>query len=353
MRDGRVDITRLEELFAATPKQDAFHRPRLMWQLADAYAELEARAFRERVEHEVNADDARKAGNTARAEREAAAAAKAAPVVKALRRRAIFLYTQLVHEHPSFCRSDGQGCVDQALYFLAYEHEQARQPEEARKAYLEILQRWPQSRYVPNAYLALAEQLFEEAQGNRAKLAEAERGYREALRVPPPENKVAAYAHYKLAFLYWNGGAGAQALAEVTKAIEVTEQYPALPNAPNLAKTARRDLPPIYALAGDPGKAYAFMARWSGDPPGQDAGLQRMLDNLTEGYLAAGRQAAAVAVWLDWLRHGAGARTCDVVGRVDAVLPGLGAKPEEAKAKGAAAASAPLRAARAQCASNP
>jgi tetratricopeptide (TPR) repeat protein len=349
----RRDVAMLEQLLAGSAASSP-DRPRLLRRLAEAYVALESAARRDQVEHEIGADAASRAGQPERAKREAGAAAAATKIVEAARDKAIATYTRLKDEHPRYCQGGADparaGCGDEVLFYLAYEYEQARKPDEARKAYREIIVQWPASRYLPNAHLAFAEQLFEQAMVDPGKRGDAEKEYLEVLRYPPPDNKVAAYAHYKLGYVYWNAGDTARAVVEFTRAIEVSESTS---SGSALAKTARRDVVSAYAVAGDPRKAHALFAKWSGDPPGQSAGLHRMLDQLGLTYLDTGKAAAVVELHLDWLDHGAGTKACEAATRIDAALAGPGMSPPElARLRAAAAASAKLVAARAQCAVN-
>jgi tetratricopeptide (TPR) repeat protein len=243
---------------------------------------------------------------------------------------------------------------DEALFRLAHQHEQAGEPEQARRAYREILKSWPSSRYVPNAYLAFAEALFEEASRDPGKLAQAERAYQEVLRFPPPDNKVAHYARYKLAHVLWSRGDSARAIAEMTRAIAVADQYPTLPNGASLAREARRDLVPIYAAGGDPARAYDFLAARSGDRPGESDKLHALLESLAQAYLDIGKLEAAAEVYVDWVSRGAGAKTCAVVKGVDAILGrAVGNPGATARVQTIVAASAPLMKARVECAGSP
>ena len=106
------------------------------------------------------------------------------------------------------------------LYYLAYEYEQAQDLENARKVYYELIQKAPQSKYIPNAYLAFGELFFNEAQGDPSKWELAAQAYQEVIKYPPPNNKVFGYAHYKLAYVYWNKGEFPRALDEFKKTID-------------------------------------------------------------------------------------------------------------------------------------
>jgi tetratricopeptide (TPR) repeat protein len=318
----RGEIAALESLYAGVAR-DSPERPVLLRRLADEYVALETVAQRETGE-------------------------RAQAIVQVARRKAIAYYAQLAAEYAKWCAG---ACTDEVLFHLASEHEAAGETAEARRAYHEIIRSWPASRYLPNAYLSFAELFFEEAGRDPAKLAPAEKAYQEVLRFPPPDNKLAAYAHYKLAYVHFNRGDTTRALDEMTKAIEVSEAQQS-PDLSELARNARRDLVPIYAAGGDPSRAYDFLSARSGDRPGDSERLHVMLDALAQSYLDNDKLDAAMDLHLDWLSRGAGPKTCAVVRQIDAVLARATTTPgQRARVKLTAAASAPLMKARVQCAS--
>src|SRR5262249_40816932 len=157
---------------------------------------------RDKTENQIKADDAKKKapGSVAAYQAESA---KADKILGASRQAAIKYYTQLKAQYPKWCQNTNasdptksSGCTDEVLYYLAYEYEQANQLDQARKVYLELIQSWPQSKFIPNAYLAFGELFFNEAQGDPSKWQFAEQSYQEVIKYPPPDNKVWGYAHY-------------------------------------------------------------------------------------------------------------------------------------------------------------
>lgn len=350
LRDGGPNIEALEEQLRGLAK-DAPERPRIVRRLADACVALEDRARRDKLVHDLRHDA------DPRADAEAVASKRAAEAVEGARRAAIRYYRVLAREYPAWCSGHGQdgglGCGDEVLSHLAYELEEGHEMEDAYQAHRELITTFPQSRFVPLAYLALAEPLFEAAQRDPARAPLAEKAYQEVLRFPPPENRSAGIAHYKLAYVRWSRGDLAGALAEMTKAIEVCEAFPS-PSGAQLAGAARREITALYAAAGDPRGAVAFFSRLSGNLAGESTGLQAMLAALAERYLDRGKPADEAALDLDWLAHGAGAKTCALVARIDLNLASKGLTPEAlARLQREAAASASLQAARAQCAKGP
>jgi tetratricopeptide (TPR) repeat protein len=313
-----TEIQGLETLLSATPA-GAPDRPGLIRRLADGYVELEASASRSKLEGRASADEIRRK-DPARAAALVAEAAKSEKVESAARQAAIKYYGELASKHPRWCQSvtPGKisGCVDETLYNLAYEHEQAGELDKARKTYLELINVAPQSRYIPNAYLAFGELFFQEAQGDPSKWGLAEQSYREVVKYPAPDNKVAGYAHYKLGYLYWNKGDLAQSVSEFKKTIEHGTQFSALPGAKQLAHAARRDIVPVYALAGDPRKAHDFFKPLSGDASGESGRTMKMMADLGQSYLDTGHYPDAIQLYRDLLKRDPGPRSCVYQARV-------------------------------------
>lgn len=316
-----TEIQGLESLFASTSK-GAADRPKLMRRLAEGYVELESAAFRDKTENGMKADEAKSkapgkvAGFKAEAE-------KADKVLGAARKAAITYYTQIKNQYPKWCQNNNAadpakstGCTDEVLYYLAYEYEQAQKLDDARKVYYELIQSWPQSKFIPNAYLAFGELFFNEAQGDPSKWDFAEKSYSEVIKYPAPENKLWGYAHYKLGYVYWNKGDFARAMSELKKTIEYGVLYASLPNAEQLAVSARRDIIPIYALAGDPRRAFDFLKPLAGESGGGTEKTFKMMDELGQNYLDTGHYAEGIALYQDLMTRDRGPRFCVYQGHV-------------------------------------
>ena len=316
-----TEIQGLESLFASTPK-NAPDRPKLMRRLAEGYVELESAAFRDKTENQIKADEA-KAKSPGQVAGFQGEVGKAGKILDAARQAAIKYYTQLKTQYPKWCQnsnsanpSQSTGCTDEVLYYLAYEYEQANQLDPARKVYFELIQNWPQSKFIPNAYLAFGELFFNEAQGDPSKWPLCEQSYTEVIKYPPPENKVWGYAHYKLAYVYWNKGDFARAMSEFKKTIDYGQQYSQLPNAKELALSARRDIVPIYALAGDPKRAYDFFHPLSGDSGVNNEKTYKMMDDLGQNYLDTGHYEEGIALYQDLMNRDRGEKYCAYQGHV-------------------------------------
>jgi TolA-binding protein len=312
---GVTAIQQLETLFAATPSNSP-DRAKLMKRLADEYVELESSAFRRKIEARTQAGEVKQRDPRGSAAA-LAEADKAEKIEGAARQAAIKYYGLLKTQYPRWCQmpssvdpAKSQGCGDEVLYYLAYEHEQANQPDQARKAYLELVQGFPASRYVPSAYLAFGELFFNEAQGDPTRWGLAEQSYKEVVKYPAPENKVLGYARYKLAYVYWNKGDFAQALSELKKTIDLGTQFPTMASARQITSAARHDILPLYALAGEPTRAHDFIRPLSGDTGAQTEGTYRMMDELGQAYLDIGNYRSAVALYRDLMGRDEGPKSC-------------------------------------------
>ncbi|HEY6728437.1 MAG TPA: tetratricopeptide repeat protein [Polyangiaceae bacterium] len=307
-----TEIQGLERLFKRTPKKSG-DRPQLVRRLAEAYVELESAAVRDKIASDIKAQDAKrkKKGNAAQHRSEAT---KAKKIEEAARMKAIAYYKLMKTEYPNYSKTD------EVLYYLAYEYEQAGDLANARKTYYELIEKAPKSEYIPNAYLAFGELFFQEAQGDPSKWDLAGAAYREVVKYPAPKNKVYGYARYKLAYVHWNKGEYAEALNEFKKVIEYGTTHGNLPNAKQLAKSARRDLIPVYAISGAPNKAYNFFKPLSGDTGGSDDKTIDMLNELGFAYLDTGHYPEGIQLYKDLMGRDQGKRYCHYQSQVSAAV---------------------------------
>jgi TolA-binding protein/thiol-disulfide isomerase/thioredoxin len=246
-RDGRIsrarprttallvtEIQGLENLFGATPEK-APDRLTLMRRLAEAYAELEMAAFRDKVAAELQRDNLKKTNPAAAGQQQATANARAATVTKA--RKQSIKYYDLLAKDPSY------SAADEADYFLAYEYEQANDLANARKAYFDLIKRFPKSKNVPSAYFAFARLFEAEAKGDSSKWDPAMDAFRKVVTYPPPDNKLYGFAWYHLAVCAMSkNGDRSQQVDALKKAAEYGSTYAALPGAAKLKEIAEHQL---------------------------------------------------------------------------------------------------------------
>ena len=284
------EIAQLEQLWKATSKS-ASDRPQLARRLAETYVELENAAFRDATEADIKKD--------------ADGVAKAKKVMDGSRQNAISKYKVIVNEYKDY------PTLDEVLYYLAYEYEQAKDLDNARKVYFQLINDTPNSKYIPNAYLAFGELFFVEAQGDPSKFELARQSYAKVLEYPAATNKVWGYAQYKLGYVYWNMGERenlAKALEAFKKTIEYSRQYAAQPGVKALGNSARKDIVPVYALIGKPEGAYAFFKPLTEDQ--SDRKTYDMMDQLGLNYLDTGHYVEAISLYEDLLAKDKGDNSC-------------------------------------------
>ena len=110
------------------------------------------------------------------------------------RNEALRLYTQILKEYPTYERKD------EVLFTLAYnEYENPKTRTKAVQNYFTLIKQYPQSHFVPDAYIQLGEHFF-----NNNDLEKARRSYAEAFKSNDP--KIHNFAEYKLAWCDFNAG---------------------------------------------------------------------------------------------------------------------------------------------------
>lgn len=316
-----TEIQGLERLYKRTAKKSP-DRPQLTRRLAEGYVELESAAQRDKIAADIAAQDAKKKNQPVTKHRADAAAAE--KILAAARKSAINYYTLMKTDYPDYSK------LDEVLYYLAYEYEQGGDLKNARATYFELIQKAPKSAYIPNAYLAFGELFFQEAQGDPSKWELSAAAYKEVIKYPPPTNKVYGYARYKLGYVFWNKGEYANALNEFKKVIEYGDTYGDLPNAKQLAKSARRDTIPVYAVSGDPGKAFNFFKPLSGDKGGETAKTVEMLNELGLAYLDTGHYKEGIVLYRDLLSRDPGDKSCFYQGQITTASSALNSGDKEA-----------------------
>jgi tetratricopeptide (TPR) repeat protein len=318
-----TEIQQLETLLHETDMRSN-DRPKLLRRLAEDYVELENAAFKEKTQAEITRDDFKQKKNLTEAGKQQAIANSRKTTMERARKAAIDYYTVLVTDYsgqPSntFPQNPppANPSLDEIYYYLAYEYEQASDTANARRVYLDLITKTPNSRYLTNAYLAFGELFFSEALSDPTKWDAAKQAYQKVIAKPPPENKIYGYAWYKLAYVFWNMGDLPHALDAFKRTIDFGVQFAQLPNAPKLAESGRRDVVPVYALAGSPSESYNFFKTLSGDPSGESAKTFKMMDDLGQNYLDTGHYPEAIALYKDLMtRDSGGDKGCEYQSRI-------------------------------------
>jgi TolA-binding protein len=203
--------------------------------------------------------------------------------------QAVALYKAIVSRYPKYPR------LDEVLYFLAENlSKRSRNDPDALKAYRALIQRFPNSRFVPDAWMAFGEYYFEKANesdrvGNLRRALEA---YRKAAGYQ--ESSVYGYALYKQAWVHYNLTEWAEAL-ELFRAVVYFGELPtsSIPADRKLAlvKEARKDYVRTYSHVGSAEAAPDEFKRIGGE-----AGWMEMLKSLGAIYYDEGKDRDAIVV---------------------------------------------------------
>ncbi len=198
------------------------------------------------------------------------------------RQQAIRTYATLVNDHPDFPQ------MDRVLFSLAFGLEELRQQDRARQVYHRLIKGYPQSRFIPNAYLSFAEFYF-----NEGEMQASLRFYDKVTEFPPERNPVYGYALYKSAWAHYNVENFRESLQSFVRTIEFATENPDATDATNLARQARRELVMPYAMVGQPNRALEFFKRYATN----DEQAMDMLESLAELYYDTGQWPETIQIY--------------------------------------------------------
>jgi len=188
----------------------------------------------------------------------------------------------LVKDHPEYKK------MDEVLFALGFSLDEMKQFDRARQVYHRLIKGFPQSTYIPNAYLSFAEYYFQ--QGD---MKAAQQFYQKVTEIPPERNKVYGYAVYKQAWCYYNLEDFKKSLQSFVETIEFGTQNPEAANVENLVRQSRKELVMPYAQVGSPERALEFFKRYAKD----DDQAFTMFESLGELYFDTGKWPEVIAVY--------------------------------------------------------
>ena len=197
-------------------------------------------------------------------------------------------------------RAPNASVADQLLFRMAVAQAALARHDDARRTYHMLLQRFPQSPYVPHAYLAFAEHFFAEREWEPAAQ------FYERARLPAdPTNHARAYALYRLAWTRLLSGSFAASLARFDEALAWANAHHDAPDIARLAEAARVERE-VAAWAAAPGRTVAATR----SAPEADARREAMAQ-AADALQAAGDWWGAVALYRRLLaQHPLDARYC-------------------------------------------
>jgi len=185
---------------------------------------------------------------------------------------------QAVKSYVSASKYPKYNRMDEVLFRLAYLLQMIKKEDQAREFFHRLIKDYPQSKYVPNAYLSFAEFYFQKGEmENAGKFYEKVEQF--------PGSSVFGFALYKKGWVEINLGNFKNALEIFVKVIQLCQNGKIPKNqAGPLEKEAKKDVVKAYARTpgASPDKAWDFFQRVGGDY------APKMLESLAELYWEQG-----------------------------------------------------------------
>jgi tetratricopeptide (TPR) repeat protein len=170
--------------------------------------------------------------------------------------------------------------MDEVLFRLAYLLQTIKKEEQAREFFLRLIKDYPNSKYVPDAYLSFAQYFFDKGEMDAAK-----KFYEKVEQFP--KSSVYGYAVYKKGWCFINLGDFRTALQTFVDVIRLAQAGKAGGNKlanQALEREAKKDVVKAYARTpgAGPDKAWEFFNRTGGDF------APKMMEALAELYWEQG-----------------------------------------------------------------
>lgn len=169
--------------------------------------------------------------------------------------------------------------MDEVLFRLAYLLTSVKKEDKAREYFHRLIKDYPNSKYIPDAYLSFAEYYFDKGEmDNALKFYEKVEQF--------PNSSVYPYAVYKKGWCYVNQGDYKTALETFVGVVRMSTEGKVKISAAQkqaLMKEAKKDIVKAYAHVGGPEKAWEFFQRTGGDY------APKMMESLAELYWEQGQ----------------------------------------------------------------
>jgi tetratricopeptide (TPR) repeat protein len=190
----REQIESLKKIISLSA--DPREQPSLLFRLGELYWEESKFYFFEANRKDDELIEAMNRGDSAGQSRAKAAKAELLTRQKQYGKLAVEQYKTIVKEYPDFERSD------EVLFFLGTNLMEDGQDRQGLVVFKRLVEKYPKSKYMPDAWLAFGEYYFNNSKGKRADLEKALAAYKKAAEYP--ESQVYAYALYKQGWCYFN-----------------------------------------------------------------------------------------------------------------------------------------------------
>ena len=188
--------------------------------------------------------------------------------------RAIKLYRLILDNYPQYQRAD------EATFFLANALADTGHRKDAVEEYTKLVRTYPESAYLPDAYVQIGEYYFDENNAYKALIA-----YQKATRYK--DSPQYAFANYKLAWCYYNVGEygkGIETMKGVVQYSMTAQDGSDDKKRLTLQDEALKDLVRFFADAGQMNEAYEYF-----NALGKKDLIRAMLMRLATTYFEQGK----------------------------------------------------------------
>ena len=188
--------------------------------------------------------------------------------------RSIKLYRAILDNYPQYQRAD------EATYYLASALQDIGRREEAVQEFTRLVRTYPESKFIPDAYVQIGEYYFDKNNAYKALIA-----YQKAARYKDSDKY--AFAKYKLAWCYYNVGEYGKAIDTMKSVVaySMTQQEGQDDKKRlTLQDEALKDLVRFFADAGEMDEAYAYFNKL-----GKKDLIRAMLKRLASTYFEQGK----------------------------------------------------------------
>ena len=258
-------ISKLQRRIKQTDEDDP-DKPQLMerlgdmlWQKAKYY---ELRSYDSLTE----ANLAGEAGNKAKQQELLGKKAEDEKVAKEAREEMLKLYKDIIKYHPDYQN------LDKVRYFMAFNLSEMGYFADAYEQYSGIVREHSNSRYLPDAFLGMAEYTF----AIEEDMSKALQQYQKVVSIDP-KSSAASFAMYKMGWCYFNLNEPKKALAQFEKVIREADAGNGNQRS-NMRKEAVKDLVKAYSMWDDakPGNAAKYFKGFASTEDEVDTMLERL-----------------------------------------------------------------------------
>ncbi len=232
----------------------------MLWQKARYY---ELRAY----DYLSKANEAGANGNKAKQDELMGKKSEDEKVGKEARSEMLKLYKDIIKYHPDY------QSIDKIRYYMAFNMAEMGYAGDANEQYSAIVREHSNSKYLPEAFLGMAEYTFAIEEDMPTALQQ----YQKVVSIDP-KSSAAEFAMYKMGWCYFNLGEPKKALAQFEKVIRDSDASKGTGRRSNMRKEAVKDLVKAYSMWDDakPGQARKYFKNFAKDDEEVDSMMERL-----------------------------------------------------------------------------